>query len=520
MTSIQPIVTVASTGQGARASAGPSGTSRFDTLLDTTGAPSSPTGDTGTAAATVVGAGPGQPAAPVQPTQTPAAGKIAAAGAIKRMPAAVPASPAGARQADAAAGKALPSTGTEDEDTGADGATAATDLDASATTTQAALLPIPAAPIQLPPPSSPAAQSSGGLASPPLGLNRAATGAIILTLPGGAAAAGGQGEGAQPLPGLQPEPSLISGGSGVPDAGSAAIRSALDLVSPAAATPVATAPVAIVSDGTPVVTPAVSTPAAATDAAVAAAAIAPAVAERNGIVAPAAPAAARLSSSTPQAGSPSSTPAPASVPSTAAVLGPRSVGTGARRVALADEDGKAPLSGVAASVLGMGAPVPSSQAQPVAAATQAPLDTRDPSWITQLADRIAQAEAGTGKTSIRLSPDALGAVQVSVRRVGGRFAVSVDADEPQAQALLAQAQPQLVALAAARGVTIDTAPVSSPDAHGAGTQTAASFMSNSNGGGSGGSADGRAPDPRRTASSNLTAAAPASAGSTMRDRVA
>lgn len=95
--------------------------------------------------------------------------------------------------------------------------------------------------------------------------------------------------------------------------------------------------------------------------------------------------------------------------------------------------------------------------QPLSAPGSLPvIDTRRQEWIGALAERIdmLREAAGPRETSIRLSPDALGAVDVSVSQDGDRVNVRITAETPAARALLAEAQPRLAELAEARGLRL------------------------------------------------------------------
>ena len=61
---------------------------------------------------------------------------------------------------------------------------------------------------------------------------------------------------------------------------------------------------------------------------------------------------------------------------------------------------------------------------------------------------------------IRVVPDALGSIDVSLRRHDSGVQVTLVADQSATQAMLADARPQLVALAEARGLRLTDAGVS------------------------------------------------------------
>ena len=109
----------------------------------------------------------------------------------------------------------------------------------------------------------------------------------------------------------------------------------------------------------------------------------------------------------------------------------------------------APVTGLAATTL----------AQP------APVDTTRPHWPETMIARIddlrdaANAPGSAADTRIRLHPDALGAVDVALRRESDEVHVHFTAAEPATARLLADAQPRLTELAEARGLRLTQAGV-------------------------------------------------------------
>ena len=89
-------------------------------------------------------------------------------------------------------------------------------------------------------------------------------------------------------------------------------------------------------------------------------------------------------------------------------------------------------------------------------AQQAPLDLRRPDWPQGMIDRIEHLReaADAADTRIRLIPDALGAIDVGVRRDGDTMHVHFTADQPATATLLADARQQLATLAQSRGLTL------------------------------------------------------------------
>lgn len=99
--------------------------------------------------------------------------------------------------------------------------------------------------------------------------------------------------------------------------------------------------------------------------------------------------------------------------------------------------------------------------RPVAAPAQAgqpTLDTRQPQWMEGMIDRIETLHESTGtngETRIRLSPDALGDVEIKIRTSDdGKVHVHFNSENAEAGRLLADAQPRLVQLAEARGLKL------------------------------------------------------------------
>jgi flagellar hook-length control protein FliK len=105
---------------------------------------------------------------------------------------------------------------------------------------------------------------------------------------------------------------------------------------------------------------------------------------------------------------------------------------------------------------------------------QAALDTRRHEWMGSMIDRIeAMRDASpAGDTRIRLSPEALGQVDISIRHEGDRVHVHFATETPAARQLLTDAQPRLNELAEARGVKLGQTTVDSGTA-GSGQQQAA-----------------------------------------------
>ncbi|WNO53698.1 flagellar hook-length control protein FliK [Stakelama saccharophila] len=96
-------------------------------------------------------------------------------------------------------------------------------------------------------------------------------------------------------------------------------------------------------------------------------------------------------------------------------------------------------------------------------ASQQPMDLRQDAGIEKMIDRIESLRmSNDGKHGqIRLAPDALGKVGVSVRQDGDHVHVHFTADNPAARAALSDAAPRLAELADARGVRLGQTTVDS-----------------------------------------------------------
>lgn len=98
-----------------------------------------------------------------------------------------------------------------------------------------------------------------------------------------------------------------------------------------------------------------------------------------------------------------------------------------------------------------------AHAVPAAAdAQQGALDLQTRDGMQAMVDRITalRDSPNSRETSIRLSPDALGTVDISIRHEGDRVHVHFTADNATARAALAEAQPRLAELAEARGLRL------------------------------------------------------------------
>ncbi len=90
------------------------------------------------------------------------------------------------------------------------------------------------------------------------------------------------------------------------------------------------------------------------------------------------------------------------------------------------------------------------------------LDLTADTGLQRMIDRIETLRdtADAGDTRVRLIPDALGSIDVAVRQDGDRVHVRFTAEHEATRALIAEAQPRLSELAAARGVRIGDTSVS------------------------------------------------------------
>lgn len=123
--------------------------------------------------------------------------------------------------------------------------------------------------------------------------------------------------------------------------------------------------------------------------------------------------------------------------------------------------------------LGVGAPSHASDAASVTAAgnaSQSGLDLTRDTGLQRMIEHIEtlRDDADAHDTRIRLVPESLGGVDVAVRQQGDRIHVHFTAEHEATRALLAEAQPRLSELAAARGVRIGDTSVSADSGSGNG----------------------------------------------------
>jgi flagellar hook-length control protein FliK len=123
---------------------------------------------------------------------------------------------------------------------------------------------------------------------------------------------------------------------------------------------------------------------------------------------------------------------------------------------------EAPIADVAtaAALASATAPAPTPIATPQPRETAAPaagptLDiANDAEWLDRLARDIAQASGNEGTIRFRLHPQTLGHLRVELSQGDHGTSIRLTADTEQARAILADAQPRLVAEARAQGVRI------------------------------------------------------------------
>jgi Meckel syndrome type 1 protein len=89
-------------------------------------------------------------------------------------------------------------------------------------------------------------------------------------------------------------------------------------------------------------------------------------------------------------------------------------------------------------------------------AQQQTLDMRQPHWPAAMIQHIEKLRdmADANDMRIRVVPDALGAIDVALRREGDTVQVQLTAEQPETRAMLADAQPRLTEMAEARGLKL------------------------------------------------------------------
>lgn len=109
------------------------------------------------------------------------------------------------------------------------------------------------------------------------------------------------------------------------------------------------------------------------------------------------------------------------------------------------------VAGIASPVADAASPLPS-----IDALSPTPIDVAGDDWMTAMIERIEtiRDSGAMRETRIRLAPDALGQVEISIRQEGDRLQVRINAETPAARALLAEAAPKLADLAEQRGLRL------------------------------------------------------------------
>ena len=118
--------------------------------------------------------------------------------------------------------------------------------------------------------------------------------------------------------------------------------------------------------------------------------------------------------------------------------------------------------------IGLSAPVEAASR----IAEPAPLDTQAGEWIEGMIEQIdvmrdahAEGASETTTTRIRLSPDALGGVEIVLSGEGEAIDVRINADTAAARTLLAEAAPRLADMAEARGLKLAQGDAGQPGQH-------------------------------------------------------
>lgn len=116
------------------------------------------------------------------------------------------------------------------------------------------------------------------------------------------------------------------------------------------------------------------------------------------------------------------------------------------------------------------------QPAPITPPTPAPLDLRQDHWPSAMVERIERLwdAADSADTRIRLVPDALGSIEVSVKREGEAVHVQFAADQAATRALIHDAAPRLAEAADARGLKLGQVNVGGGGADANGRQQQAS----------------------------------------------
>lgn len=151
----------------------------------------------------------------------------------------------------------------------------------------------------------------------------------------------------------------------------------------------------------------------------------------------------------------------ASEPLASPTAAPAGLVFGAAIAAAEERDRRSTEPGALVSLDSLAPAVSAPERVTAAPSTQPALDMSDARWPQTMIARIEHLRdaVDAADTRIRLLPDALGAIDVDVRRDGDRLDVRFSAEQPQTRALLQEAQPRLAEAAEARGLRLGQASV-------------------------------------------------------------
>ena len=167
-------------------------------------------------------------------------------------------------------------------------------------------------------------------------------------------------------------------------------------------------------------------------------------------------------------------PSPATPPHVAVQPAPRAeIGAGAAPViataartfadaihrAVTGDDRPAPADATALATASPAGAITAAAVVPTGHAQQQTLDMAQQRWPEAMIQHIEMLRdmADANDMRIRVIPDALGAIDVSLKRDGDAVQVQLVAEQPQTRAMLAEAQPKLQEMAEARGLKLHQA---------------------------------------------------------------
>ena len=148
------------------------------------------------------------------------------------------------------------------------------------------------------------------------------------------------------------------------------------------------------------------------------------------------------------------------IPIAPGLVGPAMQVFGAALAEAPRRDPRDPLTTSDPTVAAITGAAPAAHVVAVGDAQQAPLDLSNPRWPHAMIDRIVQLRdaaadaANATDTRIRLIPDALGSIDVSVKQDGDTLHVRFQADQAATRTLIQDAQPRLAAIAEERGLKL------------------------------------------------------------------